>query len=101
MSNFLGSLHKKSQIPKFPKSHFWFSERLKDKKDRNSLTFIIDIYLYIYKYISIPFLVVNLKIVKMGKWDFGTFSFSLYLQALRRFVKKQEEPTAEISVSVL
>jgi hypothetical protein len=37
----------------------------------------------------------------MGKWDFGTFSFSLYLQALRRFVKKQEEPTAEIFVSVL
>jgi hypothetical protein len=35
----------------------------------------------------------------MGKWENGNFSFPLSRRALWGFVKKYEEPTAEISAT--
>ena len=50
-----------------------FRRGVKDKKQGRGLIFVIDIYLYIYKYISIHLVVVHLRIsknVKKGLCDF-------------------------------
>ena len=60
-------------VPKSQNPFFGFQKGVKEKKQGRGLTFVIDIYLYIYKYISIHLVVVHLRIsknVKKGLWDF-------------------------------
>ena len=87
---FWSSENKKS-VSQNPKIPFLVFRGDKRQEAGRWLTFIIDIYLYIYKYISIHLVVVHLRIsknVKKGLWDF--FFLPLFQGRCRDFPRNKK-----------